>query len=77
MTQAPTDPTIARDTCVEFLDLQRAKVAEHRARGEQLNFATDLFITLARDYGLPWDDIGHALGTTGNAARKAHMRRRT
>ena len=76
MTQAPTDPTIARDTCVEFLDLQRAKVAEHRARSEQLDFATDLFITLARDYGLPWDDIGHALGTTGNAARKAHTRRR-
>ena len=65
------------ELAIEFLDIHRCRLDEHQVAADDLCRATGYWVDLARRYGVAWDDIGHALGTTGNAARKAHMRRRT
>ena len=68
-------PEAARDTALMFLDVQRKKDAEHRDQGDRLARAAATFIHLARERGVPWTDIAHALGVSVWAARRIARRR--
>lgn len=65
------------ELAIEFLDIHRRRLDEHLLATDDLRRATGYWVDLARRYGAAWEDIGHALGTTGDAARKAHTRRRS
>jgi hypothetical protein len=62
------------EIATELLTIQAAVELHHQRHAEQVHRGRVRTIELARRYGMSWELIGHALGISGDTARKQYER---